>query len=365
LNPERSIPDENNNQQVFIGVSLPVGKGLFIDDRRATLNQAKVFANQTEFERIKVINKILLQAAKDYWSWYYAYFRYRLFLQSISIAEEIFDRVTLNYELGEAAVVDTIQASITLQNRINEARMAEIELIQSRLMLSNYFWDDQNNPLYMDQTLAPDYLEEDFFMIEETALGALLRQAESNHPEIRKLDYKLEQINIKNRLAKENLKPELNLSYGWIDEPITGVGEGNGFTFDENYKFGLDFSFPLLLRKERSKVQLNELQALQVIFERDLRRREIINDVNGIYFQIVNSVEIMNDQWEIAESYRRLVEAEYLNLESGESDLFKINIQQDKYIESFDKGLKTRVNVEKARAELYWAAGVQNLDPNF
>jgi outer membrane protein TolC len=365
LNPERSIPESNEFQQLFMGVSLPVGRGLFIDQRRATLNQAKIFAELTEFERIKLINKILLEAAKDYWNWYYAYYEYRLLQSAINLAEEIFTRVKLNYELGEASVIDTVQASITLQNRTNDARLARINFLQTGLVLTNYFWDSENYPLTLINRLVPEFLGKEFFEIREDIIDRLLTEAEANHPELRKIDFKLEQINIENRLSRENLKPELNLSYGWIDEPISGTGEGNGFSFNENYKFGLDFSFPILLRKERSKVEKIKLKTLDLVYERELRQREILNQVQGTYLRIVNTDDILEQQWSIVDSYRRLVEAEFLNLNSGESDLFKINIQQDKYIESFIKGLKTQIQLEKDRAELYWAAGIQNLEPNF
>jgi hypothetical protein len=57
-----------------------------------------------------------------------------------------------------------------------------------------------------------------------------------------------------------------------------------------------------------------------------------------------------------------LLQAEILNLENGESDLFKINIQQEKLIQSQSKLLKLKAEYEKMKATLYWAAGVRNLN---
>jgi hypothetical protein len=56
------------------------------------------------------------------------------------------------------------------------------------------------------------------------------------------------------------------------------------------------------------------------------------------------------------------LKAEILNLENGESDLFKINIQQEKLIQSQSKLLKLMADYEKLKATLYWAAGVRNLN---
>ncbi|MEJ2004052.1 MAG: hypothetical protein P8X57_03595 [Cyclobacteriaceae bacterium] len=63
----------------------------------------------------------------------------------------------------------------------------------------------------------------------------------------------------------------------------------------------------------------------------------------------------------MVDSYQRLIEAERLNLENGESDLFKINIQIEKLINAQTKLLKLRATYQKSIAEMYWSAGVQNL----
>jgi len=122
LNPEKSIPESTNNWQITTGISLPIGRGLIIDDRRATVKQALIFRDLYEAQQIKIINKILLQASKDYWNWYFNYHNYLLLRQSVDIAQQIFDMVKLNFQLGESAVIDTVQAKITLQNRMKHRK---------------------------------------------------------------------------------------------------------------------------------------------------------------------------------------------------------------------------------------------------
>ena len=78
LNPERYIGSEFNYQQFYAGISLPLGRGLVTDERRTALRQAELFKDMTEAEQVKLINKLLLEAAKEYWQWYYAYYNYRL-----------------------------------------------------------------------------------------------------------------------------------------------------------------------------------------------------------------------------------------------------------------------------------------------
>ncbi|MNC97462.1 hypothetical protein D3C83_151240 [compost metagenome] len=56
-------------------------------------------------------------------------------------------------------------------------------------------------------------------------------------------------------------------------------------------------------------------------------------------------------------NYERLLQAEMVNLEQGESDLFKINVQLEKLIQAQTKWIKLRSENEKQKAYLYWAAG--------
>jgi len=64
------------------------------------------------------------------------------------------------------------------------------------------------------------------------------------------------------------------------------------------------------------------------------------------------------------DNYKILLQAELDNLALGESDLFKINFQQDKLLESQIKLMKMRANMEKARVNLYWSAGIPYLNFN-
>ena len=356
LNASETIPGE---RQLYAGVSVPIGRGLFTDERRTAVQQAQLFQTIAEAEQIKLINKILLEAAKDYWQWYQAYYNYRLLNQATSIASEIFRRVKLDESFGEAAVIDTIQAKITLQSRMVERQEALLQFQNSGITLSNYLWNEAGSPLQLSLGVAPVLNSNDLDLLDRQTLGSLTELAKDNHPELIKLRTKLSQLEVDNRLAREYLKPRLDLSYAVLSSP-------NPVQIDlqNDYKFGLDFSIPVFLRKERSKLALTKLKINETQFAQDQTEREIINDINTTFNQIVNTNGIVNQLQDMVDLYDRILTAELLNLENGESDLFKINIQQEKLIQSQSKLLKVTAEYQKMKAKLYWAAGVQNLNFN-
>ncbi|MEO5600167.1 MAG: TolC family protein [Cyclobacteriaceae bacterium] len=362
LNPERYLGNEFNYQQFYAGISLPLGKGLITDDRRAALRQADLFTDMTEAEQVKLINKLLLDAAKEYWQWYNAYYNYRLLNRSVDIAAEIFKRVNMNYKFGEAAQIDTIQAKITLQQRLIEQQEAFLNYQNTGISLSTYLWDSLSNPLQLDMQWAP-VLQPEPWIMTSGALEELSNQAKENHPDLQKLNVKMNQLEVERKLNAEYLKPQLNLKYYLLNQPFDPEGNSS-FNAAENYKLGIDFSFPVFLRKERAKLAQTKIKLTTTQLDLALTEREILNELTSSYNQLINLQSIINQQHDMMMGYERLLNAELLNLEQGESDLFKINIQQEKLIQSQTKWLKLLAEFEIQKAFLYWAAGVRNLNVN-
>lgn len=364
LSLENSIPDENDNRQVGAGLSVPLGKGLFIDERRLAVRQAQAFRGIAMAEQTKIINKILLTAIKDYWNWYLGYQEVQLLEQSVSIADELFERVLLDYGFGEASVVDTVQAKITYQTRYAEYEQVRLDYIQAGLALSVHLWSENLTPLELRANVIPDTLANFGSIPDEAMLNKLIDWARNYHPEIQKAEGKIQQLEVENRWNRESLKPTVDVSYMLLDAPITPQGDFATPEWNDNFKFGLDIYFPIFLRKERGKLQKTQLKIQENELFINQSRLEITNTIKSKYNQIVVSERLTSQFQAMADNYERLLEAELLNLETGESDLFKLNIQQDKYIESQLKFLKTAVKFQKFKAEILYDAGIPFLSIN-
>lgn len=349
LNDIDKIP---GNKQFMAGLSVPIGRGLITDERRIALKQAELLTTLAEAEQIKAINKLLLEATKEYWSWYYAHESYQLLTQGASVAGEIFRRVKLNQLNGEASALDTVQAKIMWQTRLVEKQEAYLDLQNSVIRLSNFLWDDAQNPVQLSQDAQP------VVAATQSAIGSveaesLLSLAGENHPELIKQTIKINQLEFDKRLARELLKPRLDLSYSLLSQPFTTA------VFDpfNDYKLDVNFSMPLFLRKERSKIALTDIKIKNAHWERTQQQRDIVNGVSAALNEVNNTTVLIQQQQSMVENYERLMQGELLNLENGESDLFKINIQQEKLIQSQMKLVKLKAVFEKQRAYVYWAAG--------
>ncbi|SOE23625.1 Outer membrane protein TolC [Spirosomataceae bacterium TFI 002] len=352
LNPELSA------LQTFTGFSVPVGKGLLMENRRSTLLQSKIYQNISVAEQRKMVNKIVFAGAKDYWEWYLKYQALKIQSEAYELAKNRFQFVKSQAQVGEKAPIDSVEAKITLQTREVDVQNALIDFRNSSLILSNYLWDQNDVPLEIPENFIPPSIPS--FILNEEKLNLFVEQAKNNHPEITKLNFKYEQIQVQERLAKEAFKPQLDLSFGYLDTPKYSFGDYS--LLNSNHKLGVDFSIPLFLRKERGKLQQVKIKQISNELERRQLSREILNDVYIAYNQAKNLENVISIQGEAAEMQQVLLDAEKMKFSIGESSLFLINSRENKLLEIKLKLEELKSKYEKAVASLVYAAGLDTIN---
>ncbi len=357
INRQNTIPESDDFEQLQLGFAIPLGKGLFFDERRNAILQAEAFSEIANAERIKATNKIFLVVIKDYWEWYVSYQQLQLLTQAIDLSQNLFDRTIIDFEFGEASVVDTLQAKINLQKRTVDFRKAQADFEVAKLNLGKHLWSEGLIPLEINPNVFPDAASL-FITPDEASLKDDIAFALANHPEINKLQGKRNQLSADLRWARESLKPQVDFSYSFINAPVSQDFQSESVDFGENYKLGLDFSFPILLRKERGKLQQTRLKIQDNEFEMASNQLSIKNDVLSTYTQSVAFEDLLDQYAGVSDNYRRLLEAEIINLQNGETDLFKLNIQQDKYIEAQNDYYDALIKWEKSKAEYIYTIGM-------
>ncbi|MEM9982869.1 MAG: TolC family protein, partial [Bacteroidota bacterium] len=309
----------------YAGISVPIGRNLLIDARRNALRQAQLLQEIAEADRIKEINKLFLEATKAYWDWYIAYNEYEFRQEAYRLAEVRFQGTKDRVYGGDVAPIDSVEAKINLQDRDISLRQARVDANNARLILSNYLWAEDNVPLEIPSDAQPQDFDIYNRFLDESALQQLVTFAQENHPELIKLNFKLKQLAIEQRFARDRLKPDVNVNYNFLTGNPIETSEFGGDYATNNYKFGFDFSFPLFLRKERGKSQQVQLKLNQTSFERTQTSRDIITEINTVYNEMRILQENVRQQEEMVENYQTLTEGEYIKFQNGESSVFLIN----------------------------------------
>tara|TARA_B110000240_G_scaffold53098_1_gene60604 strand:+ start:4124 stop:5491 length:1368 start_codon:yes stop_codon:yes gene_type:complete len=324
LNPEFNSP---NNGLFNAGLSITLGKGLFIDERRAELKQAKIYLNSSALEQKIILNRLIFNASVTYWKWKSTYLKLQVYREAIVNAEVRLGGVKQSVVFGDKPAIDTVEAKIILQNRQLNYYQAEFDFNSMRQKMNVYLWQAGFIPLELDSLSIPN-LE----MTYDQDLGFFNDSLIENHPEVLLYQNKIEIQKIDNRLQKESLKPTLNLSYDFINEPI----ENNPFVDANlnNYKWGATFSYPLFIRKERANIRLSEIKLKEIGANNELKKASIkykVQAIDGNIKNLANQLKVAN---ETIVNYNQLFISENTLFEIGESSVFMINYRESAYIKS-------------------------------
>ncbi|HEX4886770.1 MAG TPA: TolC family protein [Luteibaculaceae bacterium] len=355
LNPENNLPPGG---LWYGGVSASLGQGLFIDQRRASLRQAQLLYDASRAERDNTLNDLLFDATSQYWKWVAASNQLAVFQEALQLANERFEATKQSFVLGDEPAIDTLESYIQLQNLQMNASQALIDFQQESLKLSNFLWYDNNTPLEVTELLVPPDLDANLprVPLAGDSLAVLLQSLPTTHPQLISYGYKQKSLEIDRRLKAEYLKPKLNVKYNALTQ-ATG-NNWVGSLSAQNYKWGLDFSFPLFLRAERGNLQLAKLKIQDINQEIELKGWELENKLKNYFQQQL----ILDEQVRLFSSavvnYRAMLDAERRKFETGESSIFLINTRQQKLIEAQLKLIELKTKYIVSQSGVLWAAGI-------
>ncbi|AJR03441.1 TolC family protein [Siansivirga zeaxanthinifaciens] len=356
LNPENFIPDDG---LYGVGVSVPLAKNLLINDRMAALKQAKLYVTQAQADRQITINNILFDATRSYFEWLKTYNERELYRNFLENAEFRFNSIKTNFEYGESAAIDTVEARITLNDRKLNLEKANVKYIKASLELSNFLWLNDNTPIEIQDNIIPDTNTNDKIDdILNTSMLAVESLNLDDHPKIRSLDTKIQSLTIERRLKANNLLPKIDLQYNFLSQT---PDIGNSFN-TANYKSGLNISFPLFLRKERADLKLAKLKLQNTQFELQSSRVMLSNKITAIN-KTLESFTKQNAFLEtMVSDYNAMLTAEVRKLFLGESSLFLVNSRESKLIDAELKAIALENEYFNTKASLFNVLAVSNID---
>lgn len=355
LNPEERTPSSG---LTGVGISVPIGQAMLLDARRNAVRQARLTRNLAEADQLKQVNKVLFDAAKTYWDWFLAHRQRQLLTEGYDLANRRFGALRERAMLGDAAIIDTTEALITVQDRLVQRQQAEVEEQNARLRVSTFLWNPDGQPVELPATAVP---QEPSMTLPDDTTYQMLSQAAGQHPDLLKLAAKNGQLVLEERFRRSLIQPQVLLSASLLSQtptPDIGYDWTSYYAFrPENHKISVDVVFPLFLRKERGKLREVQLKNQQLGLERQQTGRDIANTVQTAYNQLGALARQTTVQQQTIENQQILLRAEQQKFDLGESSLFLVNARETKLIDLRLKGEELRTKYQKAVAELYFVAG--------
>lgn len=325
LNPENTTP---NAGLTSFGISVPLGQGLFINQRMADVRKAKIQVKLSQSERKLQAVSVLYDASLAYFNWKKNFEEMKLYETYNNNAEIRLEGIKSLITQGDKPAIDSIEAGIIVKNRTLNLEDSKLKLAKAKLELSNFMWIDNNIPLEISDDLVPETALES--TLQETLKTNDLLQKDFSleaHPKINALQNKIDMLTVDKQLKQNMLLPKINVGYSYLSEP----SYIDNYRF-EDYKIGLDFAFPLFLRKERGSLKLAKYKLQESEFILALEKTQLTNKISAQKIEINSLVKQKKLAKDLVQNNLTMLNSEERLFKFGESSLFLINTRENNLV---------------------------------
>jgi outer membrane protein TolC len=324
LNPENTVP---NQGLTSLGINIPLGQGLLINQRMADLRQAKIQMRLSQAERKLNAIEVLHDASIAYFNWKKTFDETQLYQNYLNNAQIRFKGIKSLIEQGDKPAIDSVEAKIILKNRLLSLEDANLKLTKSKLELSNFLWLENNIPLELDFAIIP---EENLISSVQNTLKTSDLTADfsiNSHPKISALENKIAILDVERKLKANLLLPKIDIGYAYLSEP----SYIDNYKV-ENYKIGLNFTYPLFLRKERGNLKIAKFKLQETKFALDLEKVQLTNKIASQKAEITSLLKQKSYVLDLVIDNNVMLKSEERLFSFGESSLFLINARENNLV---------------------------------
>ena len=291
--------------------------------------KSKEYVEYYSAEKNVQLNGLLFEASLKYFDWLFSLKQVQLNNYFLYLAKQRLIGIESLANIGERAAVDTIEAAIFYQSRLLDFQGSQIESQKHINDLVIFNWQNNSAPVFA--SYQPQDSLDTYFEKAKSSLVKRLYQDSANNPMIAKYSSMQTILEIDNKLKREMIKPKLNANYNFLSYNPNSYSPVYS---QNNYKWGVDLSFPLLLRTSRNEYKMAKLTSQNNSFELANKSNELDFKINALKQTIGVLLEQLQNAERSARYSKQLVEAEKLKFDNGESSLFILNARESKWLES-------------------------------
>ena len=336
-----------------VGISIPLARDLVYNKRRTAIQQSKNFSRMTFYEQEMLKNEILLEANFSFWEWVKNYEVLKLQKKNVELNKKRFEFIKKTFSYGERAAIDTVEAESQLQSFQIQEKEAYLNFVKSTQDLQWYLWQDNlefyeiKAPIFPSEKMNTEITNDYLFLAQKLNKENLI-----NSQFLKYYAFKNNILESEKKLKWQSFLPKIDFSYQFFNKENKNAQMLP--LFDNNFQYGLKLEIPVFLRGARADYEQAKLKLLQN--QQDIKVKENELMVKTVTYQ--QEVENYNEQISLAEqnlnNYEKLLKAEEIRFENGESSIFLINSRENKKIDAQEKLINLKAKVIKSYNKLKW-----------
>ncbi|MDI1353579.1 MAG: TolC family protein [bacterium] len=327
LNPESSTPGRG---LPYVGIEVGLLQGLQIDKRRAEVLKSREYIKYFDADQKIQINHLLYESSQSYFNWLFSARQIALNNHFMQVAYQRLIGIEALAKSGEKAAIDTVEASIFYQSRLLDLQNAILDNQQLSNELVGFNWQ-KNGVRDTSVHYAPEDSLDVYFVKSKNLLSLIMEESVDANPVLSKYTSLQNVLDIDKRLKKEMIKPVLNVNYNFL---TLGTSNTDPSLSLNNYKWGVNMAFPLLLRNPTNEFKLSKVVSQNNQLELLDKRNALHYKMQGLKQNMTILIQQLQNAERLTRYNQQLVEAEKLKFTNGESSLFILNARENKLLEA-------------------------------
>ncbi len=304
--------------EYFAGVSVPLLRGLGINEKIAAESQAKLgepLALQL-FGATRL--EVLLKAAAVYWDWAGAKARVDIARDLLSIAEARVGQIKERVNSGDLPALDIAESEQEIHRRQAALVKQEREFQKASLLLSVYLWDENGVPRNVPGVEDVPALKPEPRKLADSEWLDGRKMALALRPELKKIALERDQVKVDLRLAENMILPSMDAYVlQGADTGPQGIGP--------IVRAGVAVSAPLRQRTARGQAQAARLKLQKLNLDEKAEKLRIQAEVDDTVSAINTSYERWAATMVEVQKAKQVEKGERLRFGAGDSTLFLVN----------------------------------------
>jgi len=332
----------SSSGQYQAGVSLPLGPDLLFNERRLAIRKAGLMTEMADAERRLMVNDLFFRASLAYLNWSLANQSITVQEDALSLAEEQFQFVKGVFTGGDRPAIDTVEAFLQVQTRRFQLLESRRALNSAEIILSNFLWDQEGNPVRLADRMLPQSLEEfaPFTQQVQDSFMVWKEEITQQHPSILINQLAIQSLKLERQTAFSGAIPQIDLKYmaltpGVSNRDIQAMGINDRM-------FGVGLKYPLLIRKQRSKLSLIDLKRSEKELDLKVKSLGLSTKLDQHIMEYGINAQQADLYGEMVSNFDRLLRAERIKFSLGESSVFLLNARENKLFDAQAKQLETQ-----------------------
>jgi len=347
LNAENNVP---NHGLLYGSINLSLVRGLMFDEQRYHMQVAELRGAKSQIEQDILTREIIFQAINTYLDWTITHEQRLIVENYLSTIQVRHQNIIRLFENGDKPSIDTIESRLNLNTATKILLETSRELIIKQQKLSLFLWDDAGNPLTAPDSISPEPLSDLLDRLDQ--ISEIQNPQFVNDPTIRKIENQIDLLATKNRLERENLKPQIDLKYNALVN--VGKEQVEPSLNLNDYKFGVKVEVPIRNRKTRGELRLNEILVEQARLDQSQYQQQLYIKYEGLMRSRSIQENVVDVAGEKIFNSTALYEAETLKFDLGESSVFLLNQRELKLLEAQMELIKSYKFLGSILSDLYY-----------